>query len=130
MSIPNYLYFKKSLVRINNSYKPIQGAFKRKEGIFYSPILRDEAMLIVRQEAKKDIARSWNERDIRGYLNYSRIENCQIKKNIDNIEEKKTGSDTFKTRNFNEEKQFKNNYQKTSFSTKPRTIAKSQLKNS
>lgn len=51
MAIPNYLFFKKNLLNINSKQKVDKGTFKRKEGIFYSPILRAEAMRVL--EASK-----------------------------------------------------------------------------
>ena len=43
LTIPNYLHLKRNLIRINNCLKLARGSFKRKEGIFYSSILRNEA---------------------------------------------------------------------------------------
>ena len=49
MSIPNYIYFKKNLMKINGSQKIDKGAFKRKDGVFYSPLLSGEISQVIKE---------------------------------------------------------------------------------
>ena len=62
MLIPNYLSFKKNLLRINKFQNIIKGPFKRRQGIFYSPILK-EAKRFLSEESKQKFAQSWSEKD-------------------------------------------------------------------
>jgi hypothetical protein len=62
MIIPNYLSLKKNLLRINKLQNISKGPFKRRQGIFYSPILK-EAKRFLSEESKQKFTQSWNEKD-------------------------------------------------------------------
>jgi len=74
MSIPNYLHLKKNLLKMNSEQKVGKGTFKRKEGVFYSPILKSETIKCLQD----------NKHNIPSTINSASVRNSRTTKNVCN----------------------------------------------